>query len=141
MKRLMSIIIVGLFLLVCVTGCGNVGTKTITCVSEKVGKAPVIVYYEVYKVKNNEIVELEKYNIKTFDKEYLERVKLEDIIKIYEKDKDTKVEKLSDHELKIIDTNPTNVFKNSKSDNITELIINSMEKNDFSLYRYTCSVK
>lgn len=141
MKKIMSIIIGGILLLVCVTGCEGVGTKTVTCVSEKIGKSPVIVYHEIYKVKNNEIVSLEKYNVRTFDKAYLERVALEDVIKIYEKDKDSKVEKLSDYELKIIDTNPTNVFKNSKSDDMVNLIVNSMEKNDFSLYRFTCTVK
>lgn len=141
MKKLMSIIVIGIFLLIGVTGCDAVGTKTVTCVSEKVGKSPVVVYYEIYKVRSNKITSVEKYNIRTFDKDYLKRVKLEDVIKVYEKDKDTKVEKLSATELKITDTNPTNVFKNSTPEDMTTLIINSMEKNDFSLYKFNCSVK
>lgn len=141
MKKWLGVTLVGIVLLVMVTGCGNSKTKTVTCVSGKIGKSPEIVYYEIYKVKDNEITEVEKYNLRTFDDDYLKLVSLEDTIKIYEKDADTKVEKLSKNKLKVIDTNPTNVFKNYKSDDVVTLIVNSMQKNDFGLYKYTCTVE
>ncbi len=140
MRKFVFIIILGIILLGA-TGCEKIGEKTVTCVSEKVGKSPEIVYYEIYKIKNNEIVSLEKYNIRTFDKEYLKLVKIDEIIKVYESDKDTKVEKLGKNQIKVIDTNPTNVFKNSKANDMATLIVNSMEKSDFSLYRYTCTIE
>ena len=141
MKKKILGLFVGLVILFCVTGCGSVGTKTITCVSDKIGSSPAIVYYEIYKVKNNEITEFEKYSVRTFDEEYLKLVTLDETIEIYEKDKEVKVEKLGDNQLKVIDTNPVNVFKNSTTDDLETLIINTMEKNDFSLYTYTCEVK
>lgn len=141
MKKKIFVLIMGLVLILGVSGCSSVGTKTITCVSDKIGKSPEIVYYEVYKIKNNEITEFEKYSIRTYTDEYLKLVSLKDTIAIYEKDKDTKVEKINDHQLKVIDTNPVNVFKGSKTDDLETLIINTMEKNDLSLYKYTCEVK
>ena len=33
------------------------------------------------------------------------------------------------------------VFKNSKSDDMTKFIVDSMERSDFSLYKFTCEVK
>lgn len=141
MKKYLSFVLVGIVLVITVTGCSNSKIKTVTCVSGKVGKSPEIVYYEIYKIKDNEITGVEKYNLRTFDDEYLKLVSLEDTIKIYEKDADTKVEKISKNKLKVIDTNPTNVFKNYKSDDIATFIVNSMQKNDFGLYKYTCTIE
>lgn len=141
MKKKIYGLIVGLILLLGVCGCDSVGTKTVTCASEKVGGSPEIVYYEVYEVKDNEIISYEKYNIRTFDKEYLKLVSLEETMEVYKRDKEVKVEKVSDNQLKVIDTNPANAFKNSKSDDVATLIVNTMEKKDFSLYNYTCEVK
>lgn len=139
-EKLLSVITIFIMLLG-VSGCGKVGVKTVICESEKVGNSPEIIYYEVYEVKDNEIISFEKYNIRTFDAEYLKLVSLDETIDVYKKDKEIKIEKISDKQLKIIDTNPVNVFKNSKSDDMTKFIVDSMERSDFSLYKFTCEVK
>lgn len=141
MKKKIIALVLGALVLLGVSGCASVGTKTITCESEKVGKSPEIIYYEIYKVKDNEVTSFEKYSVRTYDEEYLKLVSLEETIEVYERDKDIKAEKISDNQLKVVDTNPVNVFKDMKSDDLTTLIVNTMEKNDFALYTYTCEVK
>ncbi|MDO5394042.1 MAG: hypothetical protein Q4F33_05505 [Mycoplasmatota bacterium] len=139
MKNRIVGMLIGIILLISVTGCVKGNVKTVTCVSGKVGKKPEVVYHEIYTIENNEIVKVEKYNIRTFDNEYLKLVSLDDVMEVYKKEKDTKVEKIGDNQLKVIDTNPTNVFKDSKSDDIAKFIIDSMQKKDFSPYNYTCT--
>lgn len=139
-KKLLGVITI-LIMLLGVSGCKKVGVKTVTCESEKVGNSPEIIYYEVYEVKDNKIIGFKKYNIRTFDAEYLKLVSLDETIEVYKKDKEIEIEKISDNKLKLIDTNPINVFKNSKSDDMTKFIVDSMERSDFSLYKFTCEVK
>lgn len=141
MKKKIIAVVLGALVLLGVSGCSSVGTKTITCESEKVGKSPEIIYYEIYTVKDNEVTSFEKYSIRTYDEAYLKLVSLEETIEVYERDKDIKAEKISDNQLKVVDTNPVNVFKDMNSDDLTTLIVNTMEKNDFALYTYTCEVK
>lgn len=140
MKKIVYLI-VGLFLIFGVSGCTSVGTTTVTCKSDKVSKSPVEYNYDVYKIKNNKIKSFELYSIRTYDDETLKETSLDEIIKDIEKDGDYKVEKINNKEIKIIDKNPVNAFKDSNPEDLPEFIKQQMESKDFSPYRYHCTIK
>ncbi len=122
-----------------VTGCRKGKNAVITCVSDSTGSNPKSVYYEIYKVEDNKVVEHTSYSIKTFKED--EKVKIDDYIETYKKDKDYKVKKLSKDSVKLTDTNPANIFKNTVSDDLPQTIVDTFEDNSLMLYKYTCDVK
>lgn len=141
MKRFLGVAI-SLILILLLTGCGNVdGRSTIYCVSEAIGENPSTVYHEKYVVEDNKVTEFEKYSVISYSDEYLKKISLDDVAEIYSKNGSYDVSKLSDNELKLIYKEPINVFENSQSDNLVELILSTMEENDFALYPYTCEVE
>ena len=140
MKKIVYLVI-GLFLIAGVSGCSNVGTTTVTCKSDKISKSPVEYHYDIYTIKNNEIKSFELYSIRTYDEESLKEVSLDEIIKDLEKDGDYKVEKLNGKEIKLIDKNPVNPFRNINAENMAEFIKQQMESKDFSPYKYSCTIK
>lgn len=141
MKKIISLIFV---LVVCflISGCGkNMNAVTINCKGETRGENPTIVNYEKYVVKHNKIVEFEKYNILSYTDDYLKKVNLEQIIGVYEKDKDYVVEKVDSNTIKNTYVKPVNTFEGINSDDMVELIRTTMEENPFGLYSYTCEIE
>lgn len=142
MKKYIGLVIIcilGLF----ITGCGKNSdvNGTISCISESRGENPSIISYEIYEVKNNKVRDIEAYDILEYDKNYLEKVSLDEIIKIYKKDSSYKVEKFNSTSIKNIKKKPTNVFKDIKTDDMLETIRVSMEENEFGLYSFKCEIK
>ena len=144
MKKYIRLVII-FTLVLFVTGCGNNsggnGTGTISCVSKAKGENPSIVIYETYEVENNKVKNLEVYEILEFDQEYLDTISLDEIIKIYKKDSNYKVEKVNSTSIKNINKNPVNVYENIESENMLETIRVSMEENEFGLHSFTCEIK
>ena len=141
MKRILGVVF-SLLLVLFLTGCGsNTDKKTISCVSEIIGEDPSIIYYERYVVAENKVTDFEKYSVISYSDEYLKKISLDDVAEIYSKNGSYDVSKLSDNELKLMYKEPINVFENSQSDNLVELILSTMEENDFALYPYTCEVE
>lgn len=141
MKKIISLIFI---LLACfmVSGCGkNMDTVVITCKSEVNGENPATVNYEKYVVKYNNIVEFEKYSVLSYTNDYLKKVSLDQIIKIYEDDNDYVVEKVDSNTIKNTYVDPVNTFEGIDSDDMVELIRTTMEENPFSLYSYTCEIE
>ena len=123
-----------------ITGCGS-SSGTIICKSEGRGDNPTIETVERYVVENNKVVEFEKYQLLTFDSEYLSKIPLATVLEVYEKDSEFKVEKVNDTTIKNTYKSPKNYYENIQSDNMIETIRSSLEDNAFSLYKYTCEVK
>ena len=92
-------------------------------------------------VENNKVKNLEVYEILEFDQEYLDTISLDEIIKIYKKDSNYKVEKVNSTSIKNINKNPVNVYENIESENMLETIRVSMEENEFGLHSFTCKIK
>jgi hypothetical protein len=123
-----------------ITGCES-SSGTIICKSEGRGDNPTIETVERYVVENNKVVEFEKYQLLTFDNEYLSKIPLSTVLEVYEKDSEFKVEKVNDTTIKNTYKSPKNYYENIESDNMIETIRSSLEDNAFSLYKYTCEVK
>lgn len=142
MKKVLSLILcLGMVLLISGCGSSNSSNGVVSCVSEKVGEDPSTVYYEEYVVKNNKVVEFDKYSIISYSDEYLTRVSLDDALKIFSKDTSYDVSKVNDNQLKLVYKNPVNVFETSQAEDLVEFIVTTMEENEFALYTYTCEVK
>ena len=138
MKKTLSIILI-MFVCLLITGCGS-SSGTIICKSEGRGENPTIETYEKYVVEDNKIVEFEKYQLLTYDKEYLSQIPLATIIEVYEKDSEFTVEKVNDNTIKNKYKAPKNYYADMESDNMIETIRASLEDNEFSLYKYTCEI-
>lgn len=134
---LLVLIIVGCIF---ITGCGS-SSGTIICKSEARGENPSIETIEEYVVKDNKVVEFEKYQLLSFNEEYLKQIPLSTVLEVYEKDSEFTVEKINDTTIKNTYKSPKNYYKDIESDNMIETIRASFEDNAFSLYKYTCEIK
>lgn len=133
----LSLVLVGCIF---ITGCGK-SSGTITCKSEGRGENPTIETVEKYVVENNKVVEFEKYQILTFDNEYLKQIPLTTVLEVYEKDSEFTVSKVNDNTIKNVYKSPKNYYADMESDNMIETIRASLEDNAFSLYEYTCEIE
>ena len=143
MKKIIGLVSLVLFAIL-LTGCGSsVSTKsgTITCVSDASGVDPSIVTYEKYVVKNNEIVEFSKHKTLKYSDSYLNKISIDSIFEVYEKDSNYKTEKVDDYTLKITYVEPENVYSDLETDDMIESIRASFEDNDFLLEKYTCEIE
>ena len=123
-----------------ITGCGN-SSGTIICKSEGRGENPTIETVEEYVVENNKVVEFKKYQLLSFNEEYLKQIPLSTVLEVYEKDSEFTVEKINDTTIKNTYKSPKNYYADMESDNMIETIRSSLEDNAFSLYKYTCEIK
>ena len=140
MKKYFSLILCGLVVLL-LTGCGGNGEKTITCVSEKIGENPTIVYYETYVVKDNKITKFDKYSTLDYTDDYLTKLTIDQILEVYADNEMYKASKSGKNQLKLVYVDPINAFEGIEPENMEELIISTMEENAFALYKYTCEAK
>lgn len=140
MKKIISLISL-ILVAILVTGCGGTSSGTITCKTEARGTDPTTVTYEKYVVENNKVVEYTKYNTLKFSNDYLNKVSMETILEVYNKDTEITVEKVDGNTLKTTVKAPRNYYADMESDNMIETIRASLEDNEFSLYKYTCEVE
>lgn len=140
MKKIISLISL-ILVAILVTGCGGASSGTITCKTEARGTDPTTVTYEKYVVENNKVVEYTKYNTLKFSSDYLNKVSMDTILEVYNKDSEITVEKVDGNTLKTTVKAPKNYYADMESDNMIETIRASLEDNEFSLYKYTCEIE